>query len=100
MRAVDALQELPVDLVGKFDFVHVRLFMFVVEEPGPLLRNVVRMLSMIVPIPVLGICVAGGWRGGVFWACDGIVLFCVFVCAYGLMRKCERTGRLAAVGGI
>lgn len=82
MRAVDALQELPVDLVGKFDLVHVRLFMFVVEEPGPLLRNVVRMLSMIVPIPVLGICVAGGWRG-VFLGRE--TELCCFACLFVLM---------------
>ena len=34
------------DLIGRFDIVHVRLFMFVVEEPFVLLRNVVSMLSM------------------------------------------------------
>ena len=46
MRAVDALQrDVATDLLCRFDVVHVRLFMFVVEEPGPLLRNVVRMLS-------------------------------------------------------
>lgn len=47
MRALDALEDLAADLVGKFDIVHVRLFMFVVEEPTLLLRNVVRMLSML-----------------------------------------------------
>lgn len=34
--------------MGEFDLVHVRLFILVVvEEPGLLLRNVVRMLSML-----------------------------------------------------
>ena len=50
MRAVDALQrEMPRDLVGKFDIVHVRLFMFVVEEPSILLKNAIAMLSMRFP---------------------------------------------------
>lgn len=45
VRAVDALRDMAPDLACRFDVVHVRLFMFVVEEPGALLRNVVRMLS-------------------------------------------------------
>ena len=40
---------MPTDLVGKFDVVYVRLFMFVVEEPSILLRNAIVMLSMHFP---------------------------------------------------
>ena len=46
MRTVNALEELPEDLIGQFDLVHVRLFMFVISDPRPLLKNLIRMLSM------------------------------------------------------
>ena len=46
IRAFNALETLPEDLIGQFDFVHVRLFMFVVSDPLPLLKNLIRMLSM------------------------------------------------------
>lgn len=55
MRAIDALQDLPMDLIGRFDLVHVRLFMFVVEEPVLLLRNLIRMLSMFILFPFLAL---------------------------------------------
>ena len=46
MRTINALEGLPEDLIGQFDLVHVRLFMFVVSDPQPLLKNLIRMLSM------------------------------------------------------
>ena len=47
MRQLDALGEIPEHLVGIYDIVHLRLFQVVVKDndPGPLLRNMLRMLS-------------------------------------------------------
>lgn len=47
MRRLDALGEIPAELAGAYDVVQVRLFQVVVRDndPGPLLRNVVGMLS-------------------------------------------------------
>ena len=47
MRQLDALGEIPEHLVGVYDIVHLRLFQVVVKDndPGPLLRNMLRMLS-------------------------------------------------------
>ena len=47
MRQLDALGEIPEYLVGIYDIVHLRLFQVVVKDndPGPLLRNMLRMLS-------------------------------------------------------
>ncbi len=47
MRPLDALGEIPEELVGMYDIVHLRLFQVVVTDgdPGPLLRNMLRMLS-------------------------------------------------------
>lgn len=47
MRYLDALDEIPERLVGVYDVVQLRLFQVVVKDndPGPLLRNVVKMLS-------------------------------------------------------
>lgn len=95
MYAIDALQDLAVDLVRKFDLVHIRLFMFIVEEPGLLLRNVVSMLSMLVSVLAIGVCVAAI---GVLGLLRKLTI-CVCIYNYGLTdAKCERTGRLAAVG--
>ena len=65
MYAIDALQDLAVDLMRKFDLVHIRLFMFIVEEPGLLLRNMVDILSILVPIPAIGVCIAAIYNGRV-----------------------------------
>ena len=47
MQQLDALSEIPEHLVGMYDIVQLRLFQVVVKDndPGPLLRNVLRMLS-------------------------------------------------------
>ena len=47
MRHLDALGEIPEYLIGVYDIVHLRLFQVVVKDndPGPLLRNVLKMLS-------------------------------------------------------
>ena len=47
MQQFDALSEIPEHLVGMYDIVQLRLFQVVVRDndPGPLLRNVLRMLS-------------------------------------------------------
>lgn len=47
-RQLDVFEEnLPEDLVGKFDVVHVRLFLLVVREndPRPILRNLLKLLK-------------------------------------------------------
>ena len=43
----DAFAEVPDELVGRFDVVHVGVFMLMVKgnDPGPLLRNLMSMLS-------------------------------------------------------
>ena len=53
MLKLDALDELPLDLIAQFDLVHVRLFMFVVSDPVPLLTNVIKLLSKSKPAPTL-----------------------------------------------
>ena len=47
MQQLDALTGIPEHLVGMYDIVQLRLFQVVVKDndPGPLLRNVLRMLS-------------------------------------------------------
>ena len=47
MRALDAFSEVPDDLVGIYDIVHLRLFACVIKDnnPEPVLANVIRMLS-------------------------------------------------------
>ena len=45
MERFNVLGKLREDYIGAFDFVHVRLFMFVVSDPRPMLQNVMRMLS-------------------------------------------------------
>ena len=47
MRFLDALGDVPKELVGVYDVVQLRLFQVVVKDgdPGLLLRNVVSMLS-------------------------------------------------------
>ncbi len=41
--------------MGKYDVVHIAIFALIVKnnDPGPLLRNLVRMLSECVPVPFL-----------------------------------------------
>ena len=55
MLILDALDELPLDLIAQFDLVHVRLFMFVVSDPVPLLANVIKLLSESKPAPTLNL---------------------------------------------
>ena len=40
--------DMPESLIGKYDLVHIRLFAFAIrnDDPVPVLRNLVRMLSM------------------------------------------------------
>ena len=47
MQRLDALGEIPEHLVGVYDIVQLRLFQVVVkdDDPGPLLRNMLKMLS-------------------------------------------------------
>ena len=47
MRYLDALGEIPSHLVGIYDIVQLRLFQVVVKDndPGPLLQNMLKMLS-------------------------------------------------------
>lgn len=47
LRLVDVLTNVPEELVGKYDVIHIRHFVCVVKEnePTPLLRNVLRMLK-------------------------------------------------------
>ena len=48
MRYLNALGDIPAHLVGNYDIVHLRLFQVVVKnnDPGPLLRNMLKMLSV------------------------------------------------------
>ena len=47
LQGLDAFATLPEDLIAKYDVVHLRLFLLVVQndDPGPLIRNAVKMLS-------------------------------------------------------
>lgn len=47
MHKLDAFSTLPADLVGKYDIVHLRLFIVLIKhnDPVPLLRNLIAMLS-------------------------------------------------------
>ena len=47
MHKLDAFSPLPHELVGKYDIVHLRLFIVLVRnnDPAPLLRNLIQMLS-------------------------------------------------------
>ena len=47
MHKLDAFSPLPHELLGKYDIVHLRLFIVLVKnnDPVPLLRNLIRMLS-------------------------------------------------------
>lgn len=51
-RAQDAFAEPAADLVGRFDLVHVRLLLFLVkdDDPVPLLKNLMKMLSKSMPL--------------------------------------------------
>ena len=48
LQALDASKEPPEHLVGKYDIVHLRLFLIVVNEndPKPFLNHCMRLLSM------------------------------------------------------
>ncbi len=47
LQTLDVFSPIPDDLVGKYDIVHVRLFVLVVrnDDPTPILRNLTSMLS-------------------------------------------------------
>jgi hypothetical protein len=47
LQTLDALAGVPEELIGKYDVDHLRLFVVVVQngDPGPLIRNAVKMLS-------------------------------------------------------
>ena len=47
LHRLDVLQRIPEELKGKYDLVHVRLFLAVVQDydPTPILRNLMDMLS-------------------------------------------------------
>lgn len=47
LNRLDVLKPIPEELKGKYDLVHVRLFLAVVQDddPTPILRNLVDMLS-------------------------------------------------------
>lgn len=47
MRQWDVTQEVPADLVGQFDVVQIRLFIFVIKDndPLPILRNIIKLIS-------------------------------------------------------
>lgn len=47
LEYLDALKPIPQELHGKYDIVHVRLFLFVIQngDPRPLLDNAMHMLS-------------------------------------------------------
>jgi len=49
MHKLDAFSAVPQDLVGKYDIVHLRLFIVLIKHnnPVPLLRNLISMLSKI-----------------------------------------------------
>lgn len=46
LRSWDAFAPVPEDMVGQYDIVHIKLFVFVVKgDPALLLRNMLRLLS-------------------------------------------------------
>ena len=47
LHSLDVFDPVPEDLVGKYDVIHIQLFVLIVKknDPVPLLRNVLRMLS-------------------------------------------------------
>ncbi|KAL9118055.1 MAG: hypothetical protein Q9187_005404 [Circinaria calcarea] len=49
MYKLDVFEELPDDLVGKYDVIHARLFLLIVQnnDPTPILKNFIRMLIAI-----------------------------------------------------
>ena len=51
LKHLDIFQPIPESLVGQYDMVYIRLFMFVVQndDPGPMLENIVRLLSKLAP---------------------------------------------------
>ena len=55
LASLDVFAEVPQHLVGKYDVIHIRCFACIVKnnDPGPLLENLIRMLST----PPLYICI-------------------------------------------
>ncbi len=47
LKTMDVFGEIPDELVGKYDMIHVRAFAIVIKggDPGPLLDNLIKMLS-------------------------------------------------------
>ena len=52
LQQLDIFKTIPETLLGQYDIVHVRLFMLVIQndDPGPMLENLVRLLSMFLAI--------------------------------------------------
>ncbi|KAL9117421.1 MAG: hypothetical protein Q9187_006040 [Circinaria calcarea] len=56
LQTLDAFDDLPAELIGQFDVVHIRAFAVVVKQgdPGPLLMNMIALLSMPDPLDPRG----------------------------------------------
>ena len=52
LTSLDAFGNLPVDLIAKFDIVHVRAFCVVVKkgDPGPLMANLIKLLRTLLNV--------------------------------------------------
>ncbi len=87
LRNWDAFSDVPADLVGKYDVVHLRLFVFVVPSeagPKPLLQNLMKLLSMPlsvlleIPCPVINVTVTledtWKWRSEICTGCIDLTL--------------------------
>lgn len=71
IRKLDIYKPLPEELVGKYDIVHVRLFICVIKDndPVPVLTNLLKMLSESQTCLHPGVCLCGLCSGnsvGVF----------------------------------
>jgi len=47
MHHLDVFADIPQQMIGKYDIIHLRLFLLIVRDndPSPLLNNVLKMLS-------------------------------------------------------
>lgn len=53
LQKLDIFGDIPEELIGKYDIVHMQLFIFIVkEDPAPLLQTLIKLLSKFVR-PVL-----------------------------------------------
>lgn len=54
LMTLDALAEVPSELIEVYDVIHVGLLVLVAgDDPMPLLRNLIKMLSMFFELPFL-----------------------------------------------